>query len=62
MPSEGNSEWEFVFSLPIDLQKKYAIIYETLKCLLFVVTNLTANFFGFLLLPYNVYAYVMDSL
>ena len=62
MASEGNSEWEFVFVLPMDIQKKYASIYETLKCLLFVVTNLTANFLVFLLLPDKVYAYVMDSL
>ena len=44
------------------LTKKYASIYETLKCLLFVVTSLTANFLVVLLLPDKVYAYVMDSL
>ena len=41
---------------------KYANIYDTPKCFLFVVTNLTANFFGFLLLPGKVYADVINGL
>ena len=41
---------------------KFANIYDTPKCFLFVVTNLTANFFGFLLLPGKVYADVINGL
>ena len=41
---------------------KYANIYDTPKCFLFVVANLTANFFGFLLLPVKVYAVVINGL
>ena len=41
---------------------KYANYYDTPKCFLFVVTNLTANFFGFLLLPGKVYADVINGL
>ena len=38
------------------------IFNDTPKCFLFVVTNLTANFFGFLLLPGKVYADVINGL
>ena len=41
---------------------KYANIYETPKCFLFVVTNMTANFLVFLLLPNKVYADVINGL
>ena len=41
---------------------KYANIYDTQKCFLFVVTNLTANCLGFLLLPGKVYADVINGL
>ena len=41
---------------------KYANIYDTPKFFLFVVTNLTANFFGFLLLPGKVHADVINGL
>ena len=41
---------------------KYANYYDTQKCFLFVVTNLTANFFVFLLLPGKVYADVIIGL
>ena len=40
----------------------YANICDTQKCFLFVVTNLTANFFGFLLLPGKVYEDVINGL
>jgi len=35
---------------------KYANVYDTPKCFFFVDTYLTANFFGFLLLPGKVHA------
>ena len=41
---------------------KYANNYYTPECFLFVVTNLTANFFVFLLLPGKVYADVKNGL
>ena len=41
---------------------KYANIYYTQKCFLFVATYLTANFFVFLLLPGKVYADVINGL
>jgi hypothetical protein len=41
---------------------KYANYYDTQKCFLFVVTNLTANFFVFLLLPGKVHADVKNGL
>jgi hypothetical protein len=41
---------------------KYANYYDTPKSFLFVVTNLTAIFFGFLLLPGKVYADVINGL
>ena len=41
---------------------KYANYYDTQKSFLFVVTNLTANFFVFLLLPGKVYADVKNGL
>ena len=41
---------------------KYANIYDTPKCFFFVVTNLTANFLVFLLLPGKVYADVINGL
>ena len=40
---------------------KYANYYDTPKCFLFVVTNLTANFFGFLHLPGKVNADVKNG-
>ena len=41
---------------------KHANIYYTPKCFPFVVTNLTANFLCFLLLPNKVYADVINGL
>ena len=41
---------------------KYANINDTPKCFLFVLINLTANFFFFLLLPGKVYADVVNGL
>ena len=59
MASQGNSEQEFVFSLPMTLNK---ICQDTPKCFLFVVTNLTTNFVGFLLLPDKVYVDAINDL
>ena len=41
---------------------KYANVYDTPNCFLFVDTNLTANFLGFLLLPCKVHADVTNGL
>ena len=41
---------------------KYANIYDAPKGFFFVVTNLTANIFGFLLIPGKVYADVINGL
>ena len=41
---------------------RYANFYDTPKCFLFEVTNLTANFFSFLLLPGKVYVDVINGL
>ena len=40
----------------------YANVYDEPKCFLFVDTNMTANFFVFLLLPGKVYADVKNGL
>ena len=40
---------------------KYVNVYDTPKCLLFVDNNLTATFFGFLLLPGKVHADVING-
>ena len=49
-----------LFSLPI-AYLKFTNICDTLKCFLFVVIKLAANFFGILLLPGKVYADVING-
>ena len=59
--SSGIPNMNFVFVYPWPYIT-YANYYDNQKCFLFVVTNLTGNFFGFLLLPGKVYADVKNGL